>query len=55
MQLVTAGIVSNIGQFRVQWNDLMAASVVATVPIVVLYAFCERYLVAGLTAGAVKG
>ncbi len=55
MQLVTAGIVSNIGQFRVQWNDLMAAAVVATVPIVVLYAFCERYLVAGLTAGAVKG
>ena len=33
----------------------MAASVLATLPTIVLYAFLERYLVQGLTAGAVKG
>ena len=55
MYLVTVGIASNIGQFRIQWNDLMAASVLATLPTIVLYAFLERYLVQGLTAGAVKG
>ena len=55
MYLVTVGIASNIGQFRVQWNDLMAASVLATLPTIILYAFLERYLVQGLTAGAVKG
>ncbi len=55
MYLVTVGIASNIGQFRIQWNDLMAASVLATLPTITLYAFLERYLVQGLTAGAVKG
>lgn len=55
MYLVTVGIASNIGQFRIQWNDLMAASVLATLPTIILYAFLERYLVQGLTAGAVKG
>lgn len=55
MYLITVGIASNIGQFRIQWNDLMAASVLATLPTIVLYAFLERYLVQGLTAGAVKG
>ncbi len=55
MYLVTVGIASNIGQFRVQWNDLMASAVLASVPTVVLYVFLERYLVQGLTTGAVKG
>ena len=55
MSLVTVGIVSNIGQFRISWNDLMASSVLATIPTIVLYSFLERYLVQGLTAGAVKG
>jgi multiple sugar transport system permease protein len=34
---------------------LMAAAVIATVPIVVLFLVFERYLVKGLTAGGVKG
>jgi ABC-type glycerol-3-phosphate transport system permease component len=55
MYLLTVGIASNIGQFRIQWNDLMAGAVVATVPIILLYGVLERYLVEGLTAGAVKG
>jgi len=55
MYLVTVGIASNIGQFRVQWNDLMASAVLASIPTIVLYVFLERYLVQGLTAGAVKG
>lgn len=55
MSLVTVGINSNIGQFRIAWNDLMAAAVLATIPTITLYTFLERYLVQGLTAGAVKG
>ena len=34
---------------------LMAAAVIATVPIVVLFLILERYLVKGLTAGGMKG
>jgi multiple sugar transport system permease protein len=53
--VVTVGIASNIGQFRIQWNELMAEAVLATVPTVILYALLERHLVRGLSAGAVKG
>jgi len=44
-----------VGEYRVQWNELMAAAVVAAVPVMVLFAFLERHLVAAITAGAVKG
>jgi multiple sugar transport system permease protein len=37
------------------WGQLMAASVVTTVPVVVLYGFIHRWMVEGLAAGAVKG
>lgn len=48
-----------LSQFRFQystnWPPLMALDVVATVPIVLLYLFFQRYFVGGLSAGAVKG
>jgi len=37
------------------WGELMAASVITTVPVVALYAFIHRWMVEGLAAGAVKG
>lgn len=55
MYLLTVGITSNLGQFRVQWNDLMATAVLAVLPVIALYALLQRHLVAGMTAGAVKG
>jgi multiple sugar transport system permease protein len=38
-----------------QWPDLMAASVLLTVPVVILFIYTQRYMVEGLTAGGVKG
>jgi multiple sugar transport system permease protein len=40
---------------EIPWGDLMAASVLGSVPLVVLTLICQRYIVAGLTGGAVKG
>ncbi|HXH82637.1 MAG TPA: carbohydrate ABC transporter permease [Candidatus Tectomicrobia bacterium] len=37
------------------WGQLMAASVITTVPVVALYAFIHRWMVEGLAAGSVKG
>jgi multiple sugar transport system permease protein len=37
------------------WGQLMAASIGATVPVILLYIYLHRYMVQGLTAGAVKG
>lgn len=43
------------GEFDVDWGATMAASVVLTLPIVVLFVVLQRYFVGGLTGGAVKG
>lgn len=51
---LTIGIHSFIGEHVVHWNDIMAGSLMATLPVVLLFLVMERYIVAGLTAGAVK-
>jgi trehalose/maltose transport system permease protein len=43
------------GSFQTPWGDMMAATVVVTVPLVVLTLVFQRLILAGLTAGAVKG
>ncbi|MFD6436381.1 carbohydrate ABC transporter permease [Streptomyces venezuelae] len=53
-QPLTVGINNFIGNYTVQWNYLFAASVVAIVPVIVLFAIIERHVVSGLTAGSVK-
>lgn len=52
---ITLGLASFKGEYVTYWNDIMAASLIGTLPIVVLFLFVERYLVAGMTAGSVKG
>jgi multiple sugar transport system permease protein len=42
-------------QFYTQWPELMAASVIAIIPIALIYVFFQRYFVAGVTAAGVKG
>lgn len=48
------GIASFIQQYLIQWNDIMAASLVFVLPVIILFGFLERYLVQGLAAGGVK-
>lgn len=54
MQPVTVTLNMFIGQYGTRWNDLMAVSTVIALPIVVLFAFMQRHIVSGLTAGAGK-
>ena len=51
---LTVGITSYVTAYVQHWNHLFAASVLAIVPVVVLFALIERQLVGGLTAGSVK-
>jgi multiple sugar transport system permease protein len=51
---LTVGITSYVTAYVQHWNHLFAASVLAIVPVVVLFALIERRLVSGLTAGSVK-
>lgn len=52
---ITAGIMIFKGQHTTDWGNLMAASVLAVVPVVLCFVYLQRFLVAGLAAGAVKG
>ena len=43
------------GGFQIAWGEIMAATIIITIPLVVLTLIFQRRIVAGLTAGAVKG
>ncbi|MDH6121765.1 carbohydrate ABC transporter permease [Kitasatospora sp. GAS204B] len=51
---LAVGLQGYATQTDVYWNQVMAASLVVSVPVVVGFLLLQRYLVAGLTAGAVK-
>ena len=42
------------GRYQVQWSYVMAAALLATVPVAVVFSYLQRFLVTGLGAGAVK-
>jgi multiple sugar transport system permease protein len=54
MRPLTVGITSYVTAYVQHWDLLFAASVIAIVPVVVLFALIEPYLVGGLTTGSVK-
>ena len=53
-QPITLGIYHYIGNNNQQWNAIMATAVVASIPATVLLIIAQRYVAAGVTAGAVK-
>lgn len=54
LKTLTVGIISLNSQYQIKWNDLMAASTVSSLPLVVLFVCFQRYFIAGMTGGAVK-
>lgn len=55
MRTISVGMSDFIGQYGIRYGELMASSVMVSIPILVAFFFLQKYLVAGLTAGAVKG
>ena len=49
-----AGLYEFIGYQTVKWNEMMAASLGGIVPVLLVFIFLQKYIVEGLTAGAVK-
>jgi multiple sugar transport system permease protein len=54
LQPITIGIYRYIGNNNQEWNAIMATAVVASIPAAVLLVLAQRYVAAGVTAGAVK-
>jgi len=55
MRTLPVGMNDFIGQYGIRYGELMASSVLISVPIVAIFLLLQRQFVAGLTAGAVKG
>lgn len=55
MRTLPVGVNDWIGQYGIRYGELMASSVMISVPIVVIFFILQRHFVAGLTQGAVKG
>ena len=49
------GLLTFVSKFSVDWGQMMAAGVLALIPACIFFAFIQRYLVQGLTSGALKG
>ena len=54
MRTVPIGIQQLMGQHAYRWNEMMAMSVLGSLPIFALYLLAQRYFLAGMTAGSVK-
>ena len=53
-RVITIAIYSLLAEFVTEWNTMMAFSVLASAPLVIAFIFLQRYVVQGMTAGAIK-
>ena len=54
MRTVPIGIELLMGQHAFEWNEMMAMSVLGSLPLLILYLIAQRYFLAGMAAGSVK-
>lgn len=53
--LASGLVMTYLGEASTNWGSMMAASVVSAIPVTIVFIFLQRYFIAGLTSGAVKG
>lgn len=51
---ITFAISTMADAYRIQWNYLMCASIISSIPTLLIFIFLQKHLIAGMTAGAVK-
>ena len=55
MRTVPIGIQLLMGQHSFEWNQMMAMSVLGSLPVLLLFLLFQRYFIAGMSAGSIKG
>lgn len=53
--VLSVGLTSFEGQYSIAWDEMMATSVVFALPVAIFFLIVQRYLVEGMTSGALKG
>lgn len=53
--VTSVGLSSFIGMYTVPVTQIMAGAILFTIPSLLIYIFCQKYIVSGLTSGSVKG
>ena len=54
-QTVVLQVYNAVQQFTTNWPLFMATTVLALIPVFILFCFCQKWIVSGLLAGSVKG
>lgn len=54
MRPITSSIYNYVQQYQTLWNSTMAFGIIAITPVVLIFIFMQKYIVSGLTNGAVK-
>ena len=54
MRPITSSIYNYVQQYQTLWNSTMAFGIIAIMPVVLIFIFMQKYIVSGLTNGAVK-
>jgi multiple sugar transport system permease protein len=55
MRPLTAQIYHFMGKYGIEWNRIMAYGVILVLPVIIIFTFLQKYVIGGLTSGAVKG
>lgn len=55
LQVIAVALLHLEGEYTKNWGELMAGYTIASIPLIVMFLFCMRLFVRGLTSGAVKG
>jgi ABC-type glycerol-3-phosphate transport system permease component len=53
-QLITTAIAANIGQYNIDFTGLIATGMLASIPLLIVFLLIQRYIVSGLSLGALK-
>jgi multiple sugar transport system permease protein len=55
MRPLTAQIYHFMGKYGIEWNRIMAFGVILVLPVIIIFTLLQKYIIGGLTSGAVKG
>ena len=55
LQTMQQALANFVGQLQINWSSLLAMTTISMIPVIIVFIFFQRFFLAGMTAGAVKG